>query len=109
MKTYKEWMTYRGDSNPMKLSYVDIWHHAQKIADSNREQAINLMKKAANLAMETSPGEAKYYLATMFWLNGDYNTTKKYMFDKDVITTGNHNVLKRLLNNNNSSYSQAYN
>ena len=98
------------ESNPLKLNYVNTWHKAQKKALENKtEEAIKLMIQAAKEAEELeSIGEANYYKGTIAWLKKDYNTVNKYINDKFVKSTGNDEVLKRLLNNKDKSYKEAY-
>lgn len=99
-----------GDSNPLGMKYVDIWHNGQDLAKAgNTKAAIRMMNKAAILAnKEKSKGEAGYYLGTIAWLNKDYQTVENYTKDSEVINTGNDQVLKRLLANKGKSYNEAY-
>jgi hypothetical protein len=107
MKTFSE---YIGDSNPLKNSYVDTWHNAQHLAINGKlKEAIELMKVASQEAMDSSPGEAKYYLGTIAWLLGRKDLVSKYIRDPEVVKTGNHTVLQRLLNSTVKDYKTAYN
>ena len=108
---------FSGDSNPLKLKYVDDWHDGQyKAADGKTEEAIELMTAAADEAEKLArkkkdggmAGEANYYRGTIAWLEKDYATVQKYINDKFVKMTGNDEVLKRLLRNKGKSYKEAY-
>ena len=106
-----------GDSNPLKLKYIDTWHEGQyKVKAGKIKAGIELMTQAANdaekLAKEEQDGgiagEAGYYRGTVAWLKKDYNTVKKYINDKFVKLTGNDEVLNRLLKSKDKSYKEAY-
>jgi nicotinic acid mononucleotide adenylyltransferase/predicted nucleotidyltransferase len=106
-----------GDSNPLKLPYIDTWHEGQyKVEAGKIEAGIKLMTQAANeaekLAKEEQDGgiagEAGYYRGTIAWLKKDYDTVKKYIKDKFVKSTGNDEVLNRLLKNKDTPYKEAY-
>ena len=106
-----------GDSNPLKLPYIDTWHDGQyKVKDGKIEAGIKLMtqaaKEAEKLAKEEQDGgiagEAGYYRGTVAWLKKDYNTVKKYINDKFVKLTGNDEVLNRLLKSKDKPYKEAY-
>lgn len=108
---------FQGDSNPLGLKHIDTWHDGQqKATDGKTEEAIKLMTQAATeaekLAKEKQDGgiagEAGYYRGTIAWLKKDYNGVQKYINDKYVKTTGNDEVLKRLLDNKDKSYKDAY-
>ena len=111
---------FEGDSNPLKLKYIDIWHDGilqwEPLEDNKTEEAIKLMTQAANEAEKIAKekqdsgiaGEANYYKGTIAWLKKDYNTVEKYINDKFVKITGNDKVLKRLLNNKDKPYKEAY-
>jgi hypothetical protein len=108
---------FQGDSNPLGLEYIDIWHDGQKKAvDGKTEEAITLMTKAADQAEKMAKekqdggmaGEANYYRGTIAWLKKDYATVEKYINDKFVKNIGNDEVLKRLLKNKDKSYKESY-
>ena len=108
---------FQGDSNPLNLKHIDTWHEGQYKAENNDIQAaIKLMTQAADeaekLAKEKQDGsiagEANYYKGTIAWLQKDYDTVNKYINDKYVKITGNDEVLKRLLDNKDKSYKEAY-
>lgn len=108
---------FEGDSNPLKLKYIDTWHNGQyKANEGKTEEAIKLMTQAATEAEKMAKekqdggiaGEANYYKGTVAWLKKDYITVQKYINDKFVKTTGNDEVLKRLLKNKGKSYKEAY-
>jgi hypothetical protein len=108
---------FEGDSNPLKLKYIDTWHNGQYKANEDKtEEAIKLMTQAANEAEKIAKekqdggiaGEANYYKGTIAWLKKDYTTVQKYINDKFVKATGNDEVLKRLLKNKDKSYKEAY-
>jgi len=114
---WKDLKEFEGDSNPLKLKYIDTWHDGQyKANDGKTEEAIKLMTQAATEAEKMAKekqdggmaGEANYYKGTVAWLKKDYNTVEKYINDKFVKATGNDEVLKRLLNNKDKSYKEAY-
>ena len=112
--SFAEWLNesdeqYQGDSNPMSNDWVDTWHEAQRHAFSGDiKLAVSMMKKAAQQARQESPGEAKYYLGTAAWLSGDKAKCLAMTKDSDVVQTGNHEVLLKLLNSKTSNYQQAY-
>jgi hypothetical protein len=106
-----------GDSNPLMIKYIDDWHNGQsKAIEGKTEEAIKLMTTAADeaekLAIEEldggMAGEANYYRGTIAWLEKDYSTVQKYINDKFVKMTGNDEVLKRLIQNKDKSYKEAY-
>jgi hypothetical protein len=101
---------FSGDSNPLNLNYIDIWHKGQYAAQSgDYKTAIKLMINATNGAIKNNEiGEANYYKGTVAWLQKDYTTAEKYANDKYVRITGNDSVLKRLLQNKEKSYNDAY-
>jgi hypothetical protein len=116
-KIWKDLKEFEGDSNPLKLKYIDTWHDGQYKADNGKtEEAIKLMAQAASEAEKIAKekqdsgiaGEANYYKGTIAWLKKDYNTVEKYINDKFVKITGNDKVLKRLLNNKDKPYKEAY-
>ena len=64
----------KGDSNPLKLPYIDTWHNGQYKAENDEtEEAIKLMTKAAEEAEKYAKenndggvaGEARYYRGTI--------------------------------------------
>ena len=106
-----------GDSNPLKLPYIDTWHDGQyKVKDGKIKAGIKLMtqaaKEAEKLAKEKQDGgiagEAGYYRGTIAWLEEDYDTVEKYIKDKFVKSTGNDEVLNRLLKSKDKTYKEAY-
>ena len=108
---------FQGDSNPLGLKHIDTWHDGQaKAYDGKTEDAIKLMKQAATEAEKFAKekqdggiaGDVGYYLGTIAWLEKDYNTVNKYINNNYVKTTGNDEVLKRLLKNKDKSYKDAY-
>jgi hypothetical protein len=106
---FPQQQNWQGDSNPMNNPWVDTWHKAQDYASQNNlKAAIPLMRQAANQASQQSPGEAKYYLATIAWLSGNTQQVQRYIRDKDVVSTGNNKVLRRLLFSKSRNYQQAY-
>ena len=103
---------FEGDSNPLNLPYIDTWHEGQKQALNDKtEEAIKLMTKAAEEAKKErfGAGEAGYYRGTIAWLEKKYNDVEKYINDKNVQKARGDEVLKRLLNNKDKSYKEAYN
>ena len=106
---------FQGNSNPLKLKYIDTWHDGQDLAFKNKtKEAIKVMTQAAKEAKEFAKAddndlaEFKYYLSTIDWLKGNYKTAEKYINDKEVINSRNDEVLKRLLQNKDKSYEEAY-
>jgi hypothetical protein len=105
------------NSNLEGTKHVDTWHQAQHaLENGDKERAADLMTKAADQAEELAKekqdagyaGEAGYYRGTVAWLKGDWDTVEKYANDKYVKTTGNDEVLNRLLKNRDKSYKDAY-
>ena len=106
---------FQGNSNPLKLKYIDTWHDGQDLAFKNKtKEAIKVMTQAAKETKEFAEAndndlaEFKYYLSTIDWLKGNYKTAEKYINDKEVINSRNDEVLKRLLQNKDKSYEEAY-
>ena len=106
---------FQGNSNPLNLKYIDTWHDGQNLAFKNKtKEAIKVMTQAAKEAKEFAKNndndlaEFKYYLSTIDWLKGNYKTAEKYINDKEVINSRNDEVLKRLLQNKDKSYEEAY-
>lgn len=67
------------------------------------------MSIAAQKALQSgSIPEYKYYLATISWLNKDFQTVNKMLSDKDIISMGADETLKRLLLYKNLEYKDAY-
>jgi predicted nucleotidyltransferase/nicotinamide mononucleotide adenylyltransferase len=112
---YNDSPEFKGNSNPLNLKYIDTWHDGQDLAFKNKtKEAIKVMTQAAKEAKEFSEtndndfAEFKYYLSTIDWLKGNYKTAEKYINDKEVINSRNDEVLKRLLQNKDKSYKDAY-
>ena len=106
---------FQGNSNPLKLKYIDTWHDGQDLAFKNKtKEAIKVMTQAAKETKEFAEAndndlaEFKYYLSTIDWLKGNYKTAEKYINDKEVINSRSDEVLKRLLQNKDKSYEEAY-
>jgi predicted nucleotidyltransferase len=106
---------FQGNGNPLNLKYIDTWHDGQDLAFKNKtKEAIKVMTQAAKEAKEFAKNndnnlaEFKYYLSTIDWLKGNYKTAEKYINDKEVINSKNDEVLKRLLQNKDKSYEEAY-
>ena len=106
---------FKGDSNPLNLSYIDTWHKGQDLAINGKtKEAIKVMTQAAKEAYKFAKNtdndlaEFKYYLSTINWLKGNYKTAEKNINDQQVKNSGNDVVLKRLLQNKNKSYEEAY-
>jgi predicted house-cleaning noncanonical NTP pyrophosphatase (MazG superfamily) len=106
-----------GDSNPEGTKHVDTWHQAQHALEAgDKSRAAEMMSKAADQAEELAKekqdagyaGEAGYYRGTAAWLKGDWETVEKYANNNYVKSTGNDEVLKRLLKNRDKSYKDAY-
>ena len=102
-------------SNPLNLKYIDTWHKGQNLAFNNKtDEAIKAMSQAAKEAYEYSKktdgdfAEYKYYLGTIAWFKKDYKTIEKIINDKQVKNSGNDVVLKKLLQNKDKSYKEAY-
>ena len=109
MKLKDLFLSEAGDSNPLNVPWVDTWHEAQHMAFANDPGARARMARAAKEATQgRSVGEAKYYMATVAWLQGNYRAVKQYSIDPDVKKTGNDQILLRLLKNTGLPYKIAY-